>query len=473
MFEEKRLHPAVIFFNFIKTLKEAIFPIGAGFFALRNEAFIYFILASAVLLIGLITFSILSWYRYTYRIEDEELRIEYGVLVRKKRYIPKNRIQSIDLTEGIIHRLFKLVSVKIETAGSGTGAEAALKAVKLTEGKQLREELKEIPEQKSMLFDEQTDNIRKPSAKIEFKQLFLAGTTSGSIGIILAILAFLFSEIEQFIPDAFYDNTYQMIIKLSITVIILLAIAILVLIWLLGIAGTMIKYGNFTITRNNDELFITRGLLEKKQLTIPLKRIQAIGIDESILRQPLGYASIYAEVAGGSLEKGEDFSSVLFPIIKTSKIDAFLQKFLPEYISNRDDLVELPKRAKKFYLLRSMYPIILLIAGVVYFWPQFSWIPFILLIASMYLGFLRFKDGGFCIDDEQLTIRYRRLNRKTVVVFHKRVQSFEISQHKIQKEQKLATPILSIVSDLGGRHYRVKDLEIEDVNRLADWYSYR
>ncbi|WP_099156478.1 PH domain-containing protein [Virgibacillus ndiopensis] len=473
MFEEKRLHPTVIFFNFIKALKEAIFPIGAGFFAFKDDTFIYFVLVTAVFLIGLIIFSILSWYRYTYRIEDGELRIEYGVFVRKKRYIPKNRVQSIDLTEGVIHRLFKLVSVKIETASSGTGAEGSLKAVKLSEGVKLREELKEISKQESMSVEETKEEISKPTSKLALKQLFLAGTTSGSVGIIFAIIALFFSEMEQFIPDDFYDSTYQMIIKLSITVIIVLAVAILLLIWLLGIAGTMIKYGNFTITRNNGELFITRGLLEKKQLTIPLKRIQAIGIDESIIRQPLGYATLYAEVAGGSLEKGEDFSSVLFPIIKTTEIDAFLQKFLPEYVSNRDELIELPKQAKKFYFLRSMYLFIFLIAGVVYWLLQFSWVPLLLLIASMYLGYLRFQDGGFRLDDEQLTIRYRRFNRKTVVVFHKRVQAFEKNQHWVQRGQKLATPKLSIVSDLGGRHYKLKDIDDEDVNRLAVWYSYR
>src|SRR5699024_1341853 len=101
---------------------------------------------------------------------------------------------------------------------------------------------------------------------------------------------------------------------------------ILIVLWLFGIAGTMIKYGNFTIINRGDELFITRGLLEKKQITIPLNRIQAVGIQESMIRQPLGYGTIFAEVAGGALEKGEDFSTVLFPMIKRSEIEPFLQE---------------------------------------------------------------------------------------------------------------------------------------------------
>ncbi|MFP3489650.1 PH domain-containing protein, partial [Staphylococcus sp. SIMBA_130] len=89
-----------------------------------------------------------------------------------------------------------------------------------------------------------------------------------------------------------------------------LAIVVLLVFWLLGIAGTMIKYGKFAITKVGDELFITRGLLEKKQITIPLKRIQAVGIAESVIRQPFGFVTVFVEVAGGALDSGEDFSTV-------------------------------------------------------------------------------------------------------------------------------------------------------------------
>ncbi|MEI2401171.1 PH domain-containing protein, partial [Paenibacillus phytohabitans] len=61
---------------------------------------------------------------------------------------------------------------------------------------------------------------------------------------------------------------------------------------------------NFTVVKRDEELFITRGLIEKKQTTIPLTRIQAIRIGENLIRQPFGYATVYIESAGGSIEKG-------------------------------------------------------------------------------------------------------------------------------------------------------------------------
>ncbi|WP_072890922.1 PH domain-containing protein [Ornithinibacillus halophilus] len=478
MSDHRRLHPAAIIFNFIKTLRESLFLIIITFISFKDDYLGWYLLGVGVILILIIVFSILSWYRYTYRIEDNELRIEYGIFIRKKRYISKNRIQSIDLTAGVLHRIFKLVKVEIETASSGSGAEASLKAVSLKDGEALRNELKNVKQVDDSagenLEEELQNEIPVISQKITVKRLFLAGTTSGSIGVIAAIAAVGFSELEQFIPDDFYDETLELIVSLSIVILIVLGIMGLLILWVLGIAGTMIKYGNFTISRNEEELLITRGLLEKKQLTIPLKRIQAIGVEESIIRQPFGYVSVFAEVAGGSIDKGEELSTVLFPIMKANEVEDFLQKFLPEFITERQELNKLPKRSKKYYLVRSVLPFIVMLAGVGFFIPQFIWIPIVLLIGSMYLGILRQKDAGYRIDDKLLTIRYRMLSKVTMVMHHKRIQSFNRKQHKLHKKEKLATIRLSIIGIMGaGKHFTLKELDEEDSNSVSSWYSYR
>lgn len=474
MSEPKRLHPTAILFNFVRKMREALFVIILGFITFKDEGLIYFIMGASALAILILVFGIWSWFRYTYRIEDDELRIKYGIFIRKKRFISKNRIQSIDLTSSVVHRIFKLTRVQIETAGSGNGAEASLKAVKLAEGEALREELKTAggePREEEEVSSEQMH----PTSMIHFKRLFIAGSTSGSIGVILALVAFGASELEQFIPDNFYDNTVEWAVGLSIVIIIGLTTVSLLFLWLLGIAGTMIKYGKFTITRYENELFITRGLLEKKQLTIPLNRIQAVGIQESMIRQPLGYVTVFAEIAGGSLDKGEDFSSVLFPIMKSGEVEEFFNIFLPDYSSSRSqELTALPKRARKFYIIRSVLPFLLLGTAVSIVIPQFIWVPVVLLAASLYIGVLRHKDGGFHQYGKRLTIRHRTFGRNTVIMHHKRIQAFEKKQNPLHKKQWLATMQLSIIGKMGmGKHFTIKELEKSHIDQLADWYSYR
>ena len=81
--------------------------------------------------------------------------------------------------------------------------------------------------------------------------------------------------------------------------IILIIIAILVvfgfvLAWVIALIGTMLKYANFNVIKKEHDLVISQGLLERRQITIPLKRIQAIRINENIVRQWLGYGTVYA-----------------------------------------------------------------------------------------------------------------------------------------------------------------------------------
>lgn len=62
---------------------------------------------------------------------------------------------------------------------------------------------------------------------------------------------------------------------------------------------------------------ISRGIIEKHQVTIPLRKIQAIKIKENIIRQLFGFAtvSIVSAGGGGDPEKAEGASTILFPMI--------------------------------------------------------------------------------------------------------------------------------------------------------------
>ena len=142
MSEAKRLHPIAAVISFLKGLKESILPLIVLLFVGRGDSgfglwqfAIFFIFILVSLLSG-----ILRWLRYTYRVEEGELRIESGLFVKKKRYIPFERIQSLDFSEGVLQRPFGLVKVKVETASSSSSeAEVVLTAIKKSEALAIQE----------------------------------------------------------------------------------------------------------------------------------------------------------------------------------------------------------------------------------------------------------------------------------------------------------------------------------------------
>jgi len=132
IYKRKRLHPVAIFLLFFSALKELIVPMVAAFIFGRGAApldspFTAYFIIGGFLVLGL--YGYLKWLTFSYEIDDQQLKIKQGIFIKKQLYIRKERIYSIDITAGVLQRLFSLVAVKVETAGGGNEPEVNLTAV--------------------------------------------------------------------------------------------------------------------------------------------------------------------------------------------------------------------------------------------------------------------------------------------------------------------------------------------------------
>ena len=97
-------------------------------------------LIGAVLLILFMAAGLfLYWRRFEYRVGENEIRIDSGILNRTHRSIPFGRIQDVDITQGPVARLLGLARVKFETGGSAGEEEGVLQAILLERAQELRE----------------------------------------------------------------------------------------------------------------------------------------------------------------------------------------------------------------------------------------------------------------------------------------------------------------------------------------------
>jgi putative membrane protein len=479
------MHPAAIVVAFFAQLRELLFPIILFvFFGSRGDGFFgyIYIAVMAIWFAGLIVVGIISWYRFYYWIEDGELRMEYGVLVKKRRFIPQERIQTIDTSEGIIQRIFGLVKVQVETAGGGAEAEAKLTALTKEEAGLLREvllykpqkldESEEAPDRGEETIPEREVPVTpKPTFTISWKSLFIAGTTSGGIGVVLsAVIAFV-SQFDQFVPYEDIIDRFGVVLQTSVFFIASIVFIVLLLSWLISIVMTMFKYGNFTVVKNNEELLISRGIIEKRQLTIPLERIQAIRISQNILRQPFGFATVYVESAGSSGGKEADFSTILFPLVKMMEVEKHIQKFVPSY-QLKEKLHTLPVRSLFRYIIRLVVPAVILSIPVAYFFQPYGYFAFLSAGLAALLGYSQYKAGGWKLEDQQLQMSFRRLNKNIVLVRKKRIQSFELKESFFQRRRSLLTINAAIKTGFGHKNFHVVDVEKKDGETIFNWYSY-
>lgn len=493
MSKRKRLHPVAIFLLFFTALKELLFPMIAAFIFGRGAApldipFTTYYIIGGFLVLGL--YGYLKWLTFTYEFDDQHLKIRQGIFLKKHRYIRKERIYSINITAGVLQRLFHLVTVKVETAGGGKEPEVSLTAVTKQDAVYLKKHLLiSRSEEEVKVDDVEVDDVdkvdNKPippllSTESEFRSrhvwklsnhhLLITALTSSSVGFVLLAMLALLPQLQVWIPDELITNTFGFLFQSSFIFLMTLLIIIVFISWLISIIGTLIKYGNFAIVKKGDEIEITRGILEKRQLTLSLTRITAIRVVESVLRQPFGLATVYVESAGGG-SKDEQLSTILFPIVREKQLLAQLKKIVPEYVFEQP-IEPLPKRARKRYIFRKLIPAVIIAAPLSYFVPYGSVGAIIVLGLALFLGYLQYRNAGIGKNSRFLWISYRTISKTLIIIPKQRIQALEARQSFIQRFRCLFTVQASILTSISGKSFRSIDVSEEQKEAVLAWYSY-
>ncbi|MEO1021167.1 MAG: PH domain-containing protein [Bacteroidota bacterium] len=481
MSEFKRQHPIAIVSRVFKVLRANLVPILAiGFLGTRNNQnpyFLYIFLGTVVLAL---VAGFLGWWRFYYRLIDDEIQIKRGVFVRQQLFLNKERIQVIDITEGFIQRMFGLVQLEIKTAGGGTKT-ATISAITRDEAITIRNELRKKnastisqseesdaaeTETVSPLSDEDNVLLRW---RLHDNKLMLAAITSGNFGLIASILGATSGQLNEFINKDTIDYVLDVLPGYgNVAAIAYLVLFIVLVSWLFSFMGVLFRFFNFKLEKKENELVITQGLLERKHITVPFKRIQALRFKEGILRQPLGYGMLFAESAGFEQNQQEK-SIVVLPFIKKSE----LQTLLPELFSGFDDpelTLSPPKRAFGRYLRSPNYLLLIFAFGLYWVW-DFWWMLFFVMLPFTALGWIRYKDAGIGLSDTFVKVQSRVLAKSTAWVLRKRVMNADIKQGPIQSYKQLATLSVTAASGAQGVHFSVEHMDKRDVEKVYAWVT--
>ena len=484
--EVNHLHPITVVLSFFSSLKNIAIPMvvifgGKGFhYSLnpKNSHFIGTLISGgSVLLVlsAILIISIIKWKKFVYWFEKGELRIEYGVFVKKKRYIPFERIQSLNYKEGILHRPFKLVKVSIETAADNKGeAEADLIAITREQAIMIETEMKNAKYQEGHSKPINNYEIEQKKKRLiihhmSTKDLLILATTSGGIGVVFSGLAAIISQFNDWIPYEQIYGEFRTFIKFGVLMVGIITLIVLLISWLLSVAITFVNNYGFVVEKEEDKLFVSKGLLEKKRITIPMKRIQGIRIVENPFRQLFGYATIVIESAGSSGEK-DDKKIVMLPIVKKRQGLMVLKRLFPE-VEWDFQLHRAPKKALLRYILKYVYWLVPIATLVTFFtFPYGAWI-FILLPLVILLGVWQHRSAAYAIRNGQLTIVYRGISKTTFVTLKKRIQSISLSQSYFAKRKDLATLSVHIMSGGLGSLAEIKHFDLDKMEEVFKWYE--
>ncbi|HEU4847303.1 MAG TPA: PH domain-containing protein, partial [Rubrobacteraceae bacterium] len=424
--EPRHLHPAAMLIDAVKTVRRSLSAfVIPGIAFLMSRGFdaqtIVLVLFGALVVTALAAFwGFLSWRATTYEVAGGVFRLRWGVVQKNERAVPLDHIQSVDTVQGIIQRLFNVVEVRIETAGGGASEpDASLAALDRADAEALRREIAGSRREPVETETAGPTVVRK----LGTRDLLIAGATSGQIGVALSLIAVASQLFDNFLSQNLAQRLIETFAPRSVTTALLYVFILGLVAWLLAIGGTVLAHTGFTLSRDGDFLYIRRGLLERREATIPLARIQAVRIVEGLLRQPFGLASLRVESAGYGQDAG--VSTTLFPLLPRKEVHRLLLEVAPEF-AVAPPLNALPRRALRRYVFRSTVPFLFLISAATLFshlvFDLAAWVfaALLLLLPAALYGRLRYRDAGWALEEDRLVVRSRLLGRTTAIAPRRR-----------------------------------------------------
>lgn len=483
MFKDKqRLHFATAIIDAVKGMKSLLFPVfvvlAANGFKLKINSFESAIeliptLIILILFIFAIGLAIIKWITFTYWIDDGELKTEYGFLFKSKRYVPIERIQSLNYHEGIIHRLFNLKQVSIETAGgSSGGAEVELTAITKDVAQRFEITINEL--QNNQIVDTEDGIINRSENiiyKMTNKDFLLHATTSNGTGVVLASIGALISQLLQYIPEETLSKRFSFLLEFTIVAIVIIIVLTIFIAWVISVALTYLAYYNFTLTKLNSQIEITRGLLEKQKITIPISKIQAVKIIESPIRQMFGFAQVAIEVASVSLTNPNEKKVMLLPFIKKEEVEAILQSVNVNLYDFNIEMKKSPKQARPLFYRKYIWVGAPIILGLAIFVSPYFLLLSLLLTVILLLTYYQHKDSAFYVGKQRLLLQYRLINKVMMIVERNKIQSMEFKQTPFQKKLDMYTAVVHVVGSLDGVKAKVPHQLNEEVIGMYDFVN--
>lgn len=158
------------------------------------------------------------------------------------------------------------------------------------------------------------------------------------------------------------------------------------------------------------------------------------------------------------------------PLIKKEDIKNIIEPNIEGY-HLMEEMVPVPKRALKRYILRDWFVVIPVVAALIFFFKLWGIVSLILFPLSALWSYRKYRDAGWKQYENQLVLSYRTIIKNTVYMQKNKIQSLSMKESFIQRKKTLASVEATVMSGVGGAGGTVVDLEKEDVLTVYEWYS--
>jgi len=433
------------------------------------------IIGLAVIAVAGMVYSIINYYRYYFYLRDDELIIESGVFKRKKLSITFDRIQTINFEQNIIHKIFDVVRLKIDTAGSskeefnfesiGEEKAEALRSLILKKKKSIKSSSEAI--------SETSEDISKEELIFELDLLTLlkAGAVQNHLksgGLILAFMLWIWQSLQEIDMQEAFENTVVENLQGGVLFFSALVVVFIIFSFAISLISTVVRHFDLKFSRIDKAFKIRGGLFTKKDISAKDQKIQMISWDDNLLMKLIGIKNLTLKQA--SSVNLSNKKSIKVPACKPEHIERVKEMLYG--LRKFEALNFAPIDKRYFYRQSIIISLILLpiIGGLLYFELVFQGIAVVLVLMLIMLSlYLSFKKKSYAFNNDMLVINGGMYGDKTTILPIYKIQSIKKKQTPYQKRNNLANLIFYTASGSIGIPY----IDTNVVDKAIDELLYK
>ncbi len=499
---------AIVFFikgtiEQIRIYGQLLVTLGLAFLLVRARELAGELIPVAILVI--IVVAVLRYWFFRFRVTEDRILIRQGILKKTALDLPMDRIQAVNIERSLTDRLLGLVTVSVDTAGSGA-VEAVIPSVRAALADRIRAQVAAVrregranredgvsPGLPQAAFlakkDHETESPGETMLKLppgDIVRLGLRNLGEGPVWLLPFLflsrdprdmLRYIGGELgylepigREQVPRDYVSDLADLVFRAGV------AAAFLALFAALGIYGAFKTWYGFRLYRDGAAYRTRAGLFTQHEVVVQSVKVQQATLSQNIVDRCFRRFRLTVQPVSDDAE-----------VLEVPLLGARMAEVLRARLFGREagGLTLLPGsramvRVSTHYIgaltvkiatapALSIPAIVFLFTGASPAWAEFSLIwALIWTLAGGIIALQRWRRWGYVHDDDGIAVRSGFVARKVEAFLFRKVQSVTVRQSPMQRLKGLAT----LEIQLAGESVQVPYIDRRVARRLRDYILY-
>jgi len=389
--------------------------------------------------------AILYYRSFKFYIDNQQFILKKGYLNRKVLSIPLDRIQNVNTGQTFVQQFLDVMSLEIDTAGSAK-KELKIHALSKPIATQLALELSSYLEVKpadKLADDQRVVSEEKQILKLSNRDLLKIGLSQNHVrtALILFVLGIQFyNQVQNYFEEKAKEYAHEAFVYLSHSgwaIIASLILFFVLISFVYSMIRTLLLFYDLRLLKMNQAYRIVSGLLNRKNLLIPFRKIQQLDWETGPVKKLFGIYRVNILQATGDLVGKTQLLEVpgcLYRHIEFLKEDLFG----PDKLKDKPVIRSSGVYFRRTWLYYGWLPAGLLSLLLFLDWRYVFGITIWLLVTFLYSRLI-LRKSYFQVSNDQIRVSSGAISHKfKQMEFHK-VQNIEFTQSIFNRKSGVAS----------------------------------